>query len=29
MPNCMMVFGDARKTVTEFSAALKRQAKAA
>jgi len=29
MPNCMMVFGDARKTVTEFSSALKRQAKAA
>jgi NAD(P) transhydrogenase subunit beta len=29
MPNCMMVFGDARKTVTEFSSAIKRQAKAA
>jgi len=29
MPNCMMVFGDARKTVTEFSAALKQKAKAA
>jgi NAD(P) transhydrogenase subunit beta len=29
MPNCMMVFGDARKTVSEFSAALKQKAKAA
>ncbi len=29
MPNCMMVFGDARKTVGELSSALKRQAKAA
>jgi NAD(P) transhydrogenase subunit beta len=29
MPNCMMVFGDARKTVGEFSTALKQRAKAA
>jgi hypothetical protein len=29
MPNCMMVFGDARKTVAEFSAALKQKAAAA
>jgi hypothetical protein len=29
MPNCMMVFGDAKKTVSEFSAALKQEAKAA
>jgi len=29
MPNCMMVFGDARKTVGEFSAALKQRAQAA
>ncbi len=29
MPNCMMVFGDARKTVNEFSAVLKLRAAAA
>jgi NAD(P) transhydrogenase subunit beta len=29
MANCMMVFGDARKTVSEFSAVLKQNAKAA
>jgi len=29
MPNCMMVFGDAKKTVNEFSTALKQRAKAA
>jgi hypothetical protein len=29
MPNCMMVFGDARKTVGEFSTVLKQKARAA
>jgi NAD(P) transhydrogenase subunit beta len=29
MPNCMMVFGDAKKTISEFSAAVKASAKAA
>jgi H+-translocating NAD(P) transhydrogenase subunit beta len=29
MPNCMMVFGDASKTVSGFSAALKQMARAA
>jgi len=29
MPNCMMVFGDAKKTISEFSSAVKAAAKAA
>ena len=29
MPNCMMVFGDAKQTVSELAAGLKQQAKAA
>jgi len=29
MPNCMMVLGDAKKTVSEFSTAFKQEAKAA
>ncbi len=29
LPNCMMVFGDAQRTVSELSAALKQEAKAA